>query len=340
MIRSHRIFIVLIIALALAACSGAAGQTANESTPASGPATPASIQMAWFHEYSVSWFHVAVTNGYFADHGVDVELLQGGFNDSGYIDPVVQVVNGTADFGLTNTSALIQARADGQPIVAVAALLQRNPLALISLAENNIQRPQDLVGKRVSVAEGGAMQLYDTLLASQGIDPASITTLPRTEFGIEPLLNGDVDVLAAWVINEAVAIREAGYEPSIILLSDYGIDTYESVLFTTQEMVDQHPEVVEGVLRGLMEGMEATIADPAAAVDITLTYNAELDREAQLRRLEATIPLMTPGGQLGMMDPKIWDDTQQILLDQGVLSSPIDISTVFTLDFLNRIYGN
>ena len=103
-----------------------------------------------------------------------MRLDAGGFGAAGYINPIDQVISGTVDFGVTDAASIIQARAAGVPIVGVAALFQRSPLALIALEKTGIKRPQDLVGRNVSVADGGARQLYDTLLSAQKIDPSAV----------------------------------------------------------------------------------------------------------------------------------------------------------------------
>jgi NitT/TauT family transport system substrate-binding protein len=209
-------------------------------TPAAGttaPKTPVSIQLAWMHEYSSASFYAAEKNGHFAAQNLDVRLEAGGFGPNGYIEPIAQVVNGTSDFGVAGAAGLIQARAEGKSVVAVATMMQRSPLAILTLATSEIRRPQDLVGRRVTVSDGSATQLFRTLLNSQGIDSAAVTIVPRTTYGIDPLVNGDVDAMVAWVINEGVKLNEAGLETNVMLLSDYGVDTYEMVLFTTEQTI-------------------------------------------------------------------------------------------------------
>jgi NitT/TauT family transport system substrate-binding protein len=325
-------FIPFLISIILAAVTACSPNQAATPTPAP---TQVSIQLSWVHEYSSSVFHTAVRNGHFAAQGLEPILIEGGFDEQGYIDPLQEVINGEVDFALSNSPTLIEARAAGQPIVAVASVLQRSPLAVISLAEAEISRPQDLVGKTVSVAAGGAQAVYDTLLHTQEIDPSSVNTVERTSFGIDPLINGEVDALVAWIINEGVAVQEQGLDPNYILMSDYGVDSYDFVVFTTETMIAEHPEIVQGVVTAVREGAQDVVDNPAEAIENTLTYNGELVREEQLRRLEATIPLINvPGQQIGGMDANVWQFTQDFMLQQGILEAPIDLEEVYTLEFL------
>jgi hypothetical protein len=52
------------------------------------------------------------------------------------------------------------------------------------------------------------------------------------------------------------------------------------------------------------------------------------------------VPLLNPNGSApGMMTAEAWQITYQILLDQKVLSEPLDVQSTYTLTFLNRIYA-
>lgn len=324
---------VLIIAVA---CNTVQEQTTeNQAVPET--LEEISIQLSWIHEYSVAPFHEAAQHGGFAEQGLDATLAEGGFNDDGFIDPIEEVVSGEFQFGLSDASNLIVARSQGKPVVALLAVLQRSPFALLSLDESEILRPQDLVGKTVSVSDGGARQTYDSLLVSQNIDADSIDTISRTDFGIGPLLNGDVDVMGGWIINEGVSIEEAGESFNAILMSDYAVDSYSFVLFTSEEYLENNQDTVQRTVDAITDAMRDVIDDPEHAIEYTLIYNEELDHDAQLRRLNATIPLMNvPGVPLGFMDAEVWEISHQILLDNNVIEDPIDLSTVYTTEFISN----
>jgi NitT/TauT family transport system substrate-binding protein len=324
---------LLLLGLLLSGC----GATPT-ATPI--PATPVTMQLSWTHEYSLASFYTAELNGHFAEQNLDVTLLPGGFVDGSYIEPIDQVVNGEVDFGASNSSSLLQARADGKPVVAVASILHRSPTAVISLSDANIQTPADLVGKTVAIAEGGATDLFVAMLTSQGIDTADVNIVPRPGFGVDPLLNGDVDALVGWIFNEGVLVQEAGLEANFLLLTDYGIPGYNNLVFTTEQMINDHPDVVEGVVRALVAGIQDVIDNPDQAIDYTLQYNDTLDRDQQLRRLQASIPLIQPARtQVGTMDEAVWQDIETIMLDVGLLTESVDVNTVFTSRFLDEIYG-
>ncbi|MBA3468332.1 MAG: ABC transporter substrate-binding protein [Herpetosiphonaceae bacterium] len=320
--------------LALAAC-GASAPTAVPTTPPDA----VTLQLHWVHDYSSVGFYAAEKNGAFASQNLTVTIAGGGFSEQGtYIDATTQVANGNADFGIASADSIIQARAQGKPVVGIAAIFQRSPLAIISLEGSGINRPQDLPGHTIAVADGGATQLYNTLLSLHTIDPVSAPPTPRTNAGITPLINGNVDAMVAWAINEGVELREAGKTPNIMLMSDFGIDSYELVLLTSEKMIAEHPDVVKRFLQATLQGWNDVLKNPDPAVALVQDYNATLDLAGQQRRLQATLPLLTvPGTPFGAMQPEFWTFTHQMLLDQKALTQPIALERAYTLTFLNDL---
>jgi NitT/TauT family transport system substrate-binding protein len=328
------LFIIVIAMFLFAAC--------NNAAPAPTTAAPdkISIQLSWIHEYSVAPFYAAEKNGHFKAQNLDVTLIEGGFKDGKYIEPIDEVLNGTVTFGMSSAPILLLARADGKAVTGIATILQRSPLSVISLAKSNIRRPQDLVGKKVLVAEGGSTQVYNSLLASQGIDPTKVNTQPRTTFGVEPLLKGEADALVGWIINEGVQVREAGQEPSFLLMSDYGVDSYDFVVFTSEKMLKEKPDVVERLTRAVIAGIRDVIGAPDKAVDHVLAYGNKLERKAQADRLQASIPLInTSGSKPGVMSDTSWEIAYKILLDQKALKAQFDYKTAYTLAVTDKIYA-
>lgn len=329
------ISLMIMFSLMLTACSQ---PVANE--PAAAPKTQLRFQMGWIKDYSFAGFAAAERNGHFAEQGLEVTFIDGGFGEQGYIDPMSRVLAGEADLSSVSISDLLTARADGKPVVGVGSTLQRSPNVIISRAEDNIVRPWDLRGKRVAVTDGGARAIYEALIASQGIDLAEIDTIPRVDYGIDPLLNGEVDALWGWITNEGVLMQEANVEANFILPSDYGIDTYTGVVFTTETMLAEQPEVIERFLRAVFQGHQDVLDNPQQALDFVLDYNDSLVRDEQERRLQAFLPLIKPPGTfIGQMRPELWQLVYQITLDQGLLSAPVDPEAAYTSAVVEKIYG-
>lgn len=330
------------IALLLLLLPGGCGNT--PVLPRSTSASRISVQLSWIHTIEFVGLYAAIKEGYYADANLDVQLHAGGFDKQGhFIDPVQQVIAGASDFGIGGADLILKARAQGQPVVAVAALYQRSPVVLISLAENNILRPRDLIGKRVTVQSSTEVDTaYRALLASQGIDHTQIHEIPQTNFTVEPLFNNETDVFPGFVTNEAVQARRRSETVHLMVLSDYAIELYSDVLFTTDTMIENHPDLVQAYVAATIRGLQWSVDNPEEAARYILdTYGSAMEPELQNIQQEgmlASVPLISPGGSPpGMMDPTAWDYAHQVLLDHGILKAPLDVSAAYTMRFLQQV---
>lgn len=325
----------LLSVLLLSGCSGAAAPAVSALTP-----IQARVQLSWLHTIEWAGFYAAEEHGYYKEQALTVELMVGGEDAQGnYIDPIQAVLDGRADFGVVGGGHLIRARANGAPLVAVASSYQRHPLAFTSLAEKQIATPQDLVGKTVQISPDSRL-LLDAMLTATGVDVAQVKIEDRTDFSIAPLLTGDADVIDSFITNEAVSLKLAGHTFNTIMPVDYGVEEYPNVIFTTEKMIAEHPDVVERFLRATLHGIESAIADPQQVAPLAVRRDASLDLTKETEAMFQSVPLLKPSGsQPGMMTAKTWQASYQILHDQGVLTRPVDVKSVYTLAFLDKIYN-
>ncbi|NJN92979.1 MAG: ABC transporter substrate-binding protein [Anaerolineales bacterium] len=328
--------LLILFSLLLAGCNSNT-QASTETLPPS----PVNVQLSWVHNIEFAGFYMAEEKEYFGAENLAVTLKPQVFDQ--LVNPIDEVLAGKADFGVTGGSSLLLARAEGKPVVAIAALYQRNPLVLISLAEKNITRPQDLVGKTVLLDHGSVDSvIYTALIAQeQGIESEQVKFVQKTTFGIQPLLDGDADVIDGFINNEPVQLEQQGHKVNLIIPANYGLDMYANVIFTTEEMIAQRPDLVERFVRASVRGIQSAIEDPKSAVTMTTARNSDLNFESEVESMNRSLPLFNPAGSKpGLMTPAIWQGGYQILLDQGTLKDPIELEKAYTLSFLTKVYDN
>jgi NitT/TauT family transport system substrate-binding protein len=328
------VIILLILIISQAACSVAPSTIT--------PVDSINVQLSWIHTIEYAGLYEAVDKGYYAAGHLDVKLNSGGFDENdNYISSIEKVVTGDADFGIIDAQSLLLARAQGTPIVAIAALYQRSPVAFISLAEKNILRPEDLVGVTVSIDPTTSGSLLRSLLASKEVDPTSVNIVQRTDYTTAPLFDGTADVIDGWLTNEAVILSREGHTYNALLASDYGIDPYANIIFTREDTIAAKPDMVERFLRATTQGIKQAVAEPEEAAQLVVQYNPERDLEIETEAMLRSVPLLNPSRSApGMMSDEIWEVTHQILLDQSMLTEPLDIRAAYTLTFLNQIYAD
>ena len=339
----RRLIVRYLLLLALAGCG--AGSTSLVS-PAN--VVDTSVQLSWIHSVEFAGLYAVNHRNFGGQAGINLRIDDGGFDDTGqYIDPVARVIGGQSDFGIAGADVLVRARSEGQPVVAIATLYQRSAVALISLKPANIHRPQDLVGKRIGIAPPGTTRYisYQALLKAEEIDPASITEVPvQPQTALDDLFNNKIDVLQTFITTEATQARSQRNDINVILLSDYGIDVYSNVVFTTEAMIAQKPAVVESLVKALSQGLQWSIDHPQdAASHVVTEYAAAMSPEfkaSQEAGMLISVPLIKPAGsQPAMMTDAAWSNALQTLLYQKLIKAPVDVTKAYDLSFVKRAYG-
>lgn len=291
------------------------------------------VQLNWLHFASFGGIYAADQNGYYAEEGLDVTLIEGG-PDVDYISPVV---NSTAEFGVAGADALILAHAEGRPVRAFATILRISPITIVSPRESGILHPEDLIGKTIRVTPQIAPG-FRAMMDRMGInsDQYQEVILPSS---LELFASEDVDAWGVYLNSFAVTLRNEGYELNHIFPHDYGIHFYSDSLFTTDALIETNPELVQRFLRATLRGQRYAIENPDQVGQMVALYDSDVDTFVQADMMRASIPLIHTGrNDLGWMNPEIWDSMAATLREQGVLMRPLDVTDVYTMRFLHQVY--
>ncbi len=299
------------------------------------------IQLSWFPSAEFAGFYVADQKGYYADEDLKLSFVAGGPE----IDSIKEVLDGHAQFGITAGDGIIRARAADQDVVAVASIFRQSPLVVMALADKGIQRPQDLVGKTVGVISPQMDTTWDIqflgMLKKLDIEPAKMTFVPIEDYhGANALLSNKMQAASGFFSsNEPVQAELDGQNTTQLFYSDYGIEIYANAIFTTGQIIHEHPDLVERFLRATLKGYQYAIEHPNEAAELTVKYDKTLDVNLQTATMQAQIPLIDSGdAPIGTMDESVWQITHDILLEQKYISKPIDLATVYTNEFVQKIH--
>lgn len=288
-----------------------------------------SLRLKWINQAQFSGFFIANSKGFYKKNNLKVSIEPGGPN----ISPIQMVVSGANDFGIVGSEQIILARSKGIPVVSIGVIYKQTPEALISLKNKNITMPKDLIGKKIAVIYGNDEILYNSFLLNQKIDRSTLNEVPQIP-DISQLLTNQVDVKMAYEMNDPVLLKIKGEDTNIIRFRDYGVNFYADTLFTTEEMIKNHPDTVRNFVEASFEGWDYSIKNPSEAIDEVLKINPNLNKEAQYGYLQSSIPIINKDEELGFSDETVWENMQKELILQKVINEPIDINKAFTNDFL------
>ena len=159
--------------------------------PAAAPLGKVRLQLKWTHQVQFAGFYAALEKGYYRDAGLEVSILEG----QPGVDFIREVAAGDVEHG-TEMPDLLLKRHAGEPVVAIAAIFQHSPIALISLAKANIKSPHDLVGRRVMLRSTSNADLRAMIL-NEGVALDQIV-LVNHSFNVEDLVQGKTDAMSLY----------------------------------------------------------------------------------------------------------------------------------------------
>jgi NitT/TauT family transport system substrate-binding protein len=145
---------VKAVILAIVAATLLAGSTRAEDK--------VGVQLDWVVRGNHAMFFVAKEKGYFAKQNIDVTAIRRG---TGSPNAMRLVGNGDAEFGFGDLPTLAVARSQDVPVVALVAVNQHSPLAMLALAnKHKLSKPQDLKGLNIGVQPSGSTYVFLTAL--------------------------------------------------------------------------------------------------------------------------------------------------------------------------------
>ena len=267
----------------------------NQATLAA-PLEKVTLQLKWFHQFQFAGYYAAKEQGYYAQEGLDVDILE----RSPDKDVVKQVISGEVDFAVGDTG-ILSYYARGEPIIALAAIFQHNPLVFVAKQSSGIISPYEMQGKKVmfdSVGAGDAP--LRAILAEKKVN----YTLIKHTFNNDDLINDKVDVMSAYLSAELFYFKEKGIKINIINPQNYGIDFYGDTLFTSQQQVNTHPERVEKFRRATLKGWQYALDHPEQLIQlIHKKYHSKLSLAHLRFEAEITHKLILPSAiPLGQLD--------------------------------------
>lgn len=244
---------------------------------------PVSLQLKWKHEFQFAGFYMAKELGYYRDAGLDVEIREVA-PDTHVID---EVLSGRATYGLSD-STLIYERLRRRPVVALAAIFQRSPIALMTLKSSGIKTALDLRGKRLMTFNTENNISLLTTLRSQGVALNEVTLAPHT-FDINDLINGTVDAYAVYSSDQPYQLQQRGIEYNLINPVEYGFDFYGDILFTSEQEMASHGNRSQRFRQASLMGWRYALKhiDETIGV-IQQKYNSQ-QRSRELLQFEADV---------------------------------------------------
>ena len=332
----------LLTALALLLC--ACGAPASSAAPAGSSQASAAqsdgtalreldVVLDWYPNALHAFLYVAIDKGYFADEGLKVNIRF----PSNANDALSLVAAGRAQIGVYYQQDVILARANQDvPIKSIGAVVQAPLNIVLSLKDQNINSPTDLIGKTIGYA---GTELSEALIRSMmeyvGADSSDVTMIDVGFDLMSSMTTGNVNATIGCLVNHEVPqMEEEGFEVNYFDLDDYGVPTYyEAVFLAIDEMIETEPETLAAFLRASAKGFADMKADPEAALATLLAnQNAEnfpLSETVERSSMQTLLPLMeTDEISFLAQSEEMWQNNIDWLYEQGLIDEKPSVSDV------------
>lgn len=315
---------------------GMAGQPARAEA-----LTPISHQLGWLKGVQFGGDFMAMEQGYFAEEKLDVHYTAGGPGT----DYRTLVASGRTLVSESNAMGIIEGYRQGQPIIAFAAVMQRDPGCFLSPSTAPITSLQDMIGKTIGLPNNIRAQIQ-VLLRRANIDADKIKFVP---VGTDPgmLMSKQVDAYWGWATNAATALRLAGLDPHILYMSDLGVVDYGQVLIARRDTLEQNADSFVRYTRALVKGWRWMTDHPGETAKIIVDKYAQPGTSLVRQTTEAELmksyvlhgDALTEG--LLWIKPDVFEDAVKLAKDAGTIdpAQSVDLSKIVTQSIIKSALG-
>lgn len=277
------------------------------------------LQLKWQHQFQFAGYYAAIDQGYYEDVGIKVKLVEA----FSFIDPVESVLQGYADFGIGSSDILISF-ANDEPVVALAAIFQHSPLVLVVNTESSISHIHDIVGKRVML-EPHSDELFAYFIF-EGFSVEQLIQYPHI-FDPSPLINNEVDAMSAYITDEIYLLEEAEFSYKLFSPRTGGIDFYSDILFTTQNTINNDPQLIKDFLEASFKGWDYAFNNEDQVIDLILSeYSTRHTREHLKYEAQRMRELIMPDIiEIGYMNSGRWEHIADTYAKLGMIPENTDL---------------
>ena len=312
--------------------------TASIIAPAASP-TPVELvkvrlPVGYIPNVQFAPLYVGIEKGIYRDAGLDVAIDYSMENDN-----AVLLATGDLQFAILSGEQVLLGRAQGLPLVYTLAWYQQYPVGIAAKTSAGINSVADLKGKKIGLPGlyGASYIGAMALLYSGGLTEKDVT-LDSIGFNqVEVLLANREDAVVVYVANEPAQLQSLGEDISLLKVAD-ALQMVGNGLVTNEKLVKENPELVRAMTLATLESIRYTIDHPDEAYEICKGYVPNLASAEQVVQKQVMINSIElwKGEQLGFSDLQAWENMQSTLQKMGLLNSPLDLSVVFTNEFITR----
>jgi len=291
----------------------------------------------WKAQAEHGGFYQAVATKIYEKHGLEVTLRPGGPQ----VNHAQLLAAGRLDFNLSSNSfiALNYAK-ENIPMVAVAAMYQKDPAVLIAHPGQGHDSLAQLKGKPIMIGADTRVGWWLFLKSKFGYTDDQIRPY---NFNPAPFLANKSAIQQGYLGSEPFVIEQQGVKPVVMLIADAGYSSYGALIQTSQKLVNENPGLVQRFVDASIEGWISYLnGDPSPANALIKKDNPEMTDSliaygiAKMKEhgIVDSGDAKTMG--VGAMTEARWKDFHAVMSEQGLYPKDLDWKKAYTLQFVNK----
>lgn len=259
----------LVLAAGLAGC-GSGGESDDSLTHLT-------FVLDWTPNTNHTGLYAAIDQGYFAQEGLEVEVVQPPEDGA-----ELMVAAGQAQFGVSAQGNLADALSGDSPmpITAVAAVLQHNTAGIISRKGEGMDRPKGMEGHKYATWDRAVEKaVLRQVVEKDGGDFDQVELIPSTAAdAVSALESRSVDAIWVFYGWEGIACQTAGLETDFFALKgiDPVFDYYTPIIVANNDFLEENPQTASAFMAALSKGYQFAAENPEEAAEILMEAAPEL----------------------------------------------------------------
>lgn len=287
-------------------------------------------------------FYQALVDGTYKKYGLDVDIQQGGPQ----VNNRPMLPAGKIDFLMSGNMLQVFDNAKQKiPTVAVAAVFQKDPQAIIAHPGQGFDKWEDLKkAKTILLSKDGQFSFWQWM-KPQGFKDEQ---LKPYNYSLSQFLADKQTVQQGYGISEPISVeKQGGFKPVTHLLADHGWSTYSTLIETRQDLVKNKPEVVKKFVEASMIGWYNYLYGDRKAADAEIKkINPDLNDDyiGQSIALMRSMGVVDSGDSLklgigAMTDARMKDFYDKVVAAGLYKPGEVDLASTYTTQFVNKGAG-
>ena len=280
------------------------------------------VYLDWFVNPDHAPLVIAQTQGFFAEHGLEVELVP----PSDPSAPPRLVAAGQGDIAISYQPQLHVQVAEGLPLTRIGTIAETPLNALVVLKDGPVKEIADLKGKKVGFSVGGFEDaLLAAMLRKHGLQLSDVELI-NINFSLSPsLITGAVDAVIGAFRNFELNQLDIEKRPGIAFYpEENGVPVYDELIFIAKNDRINDPRF-KPFLRAIEDATLWLTNHSDEALAQFLKAYPDLDNELNRRAWVDTLPRFAK--RPAALDRGRYERFAQFMKDSGLIKDIAPLKT-------------